>query len=261
MIKNIWVLEGSRTDFKSCCCCFSAEWARKALLSSWVKTSVIIPSEESPATSAAGGGLERTQWERLPLVGLGNRTAWPDAPYCSQGRGGSDGGLRWEGPTPWRHLKRWDCAEGVWVRTELGAVGGYQAGPALARPLLKTTGPLGSHMWTTFLLLFLLIALPWDTLAASHLFIHSQPLFQMWNSGLKPPSSVSRLMACLFFHGLCPLLLGSFDCAEHPLGNRHLAHVQFLEVRTVCGRGHVNSGVCTCMHVCVPICDACSSPV
>ena len=130
--------------------------------------------------------LGETRWGLLLLVGLGNLTAWPDAPYCSQGRGGSDGGLRWEGPSPWQHLKRWDCAEGVWVRTELGAVGGHQAGPALARPLLKITGPLGSHMWTTFLLLFLLIALPWDTLAASHLFIHLQPLFQMWNSGLKP---------------------------------------------------------------------------
>lgn len=59
-----------------------------------LRKSVIIPSEESPATSAAGGGLERTQWELLPLVRLGNLTAWPDAPYCSQGRGGSDGGLR-----------------------------------------------------------------------------------------------------------------------------------------------------------------------
>lgn len=115
-------------------------------------------------------------------------------------------------------------------------------------------------MWITFLLLFLFIVLP-RHLAASHLFIHSQSLFQTW---------AQAWSHCLLFQGwwhVCSFMVSIlFSWAPLTVLNTLLGTgiwlmFSLLEVRTVCGGGHVNSGVCTCVHMCVPICDVCFSSV
>lgn len=167
----------------------SFPWVKKAVDNTWWRVL---------SNAGCRRGLERTADFRM--VGSGDLTAWPDAPYCSQGEEDR------RGPEVRRtivltDLKRWDCAEGV--HEQSWGQGGHSA-PALSRHLLKTIGPLGSHMWiTSFLLLFLFIVLPCDTLAASHLFIHSQSLSPDLT---RPEATVlaSRLMARLFFHGLHP---------------------------------------------------------